>query len=231
MKKNLLLIAVCLTYVAAYVFNGCRKEKIDDQSAPVNPGISTSFTEEFDSIYQAIQKRGWITNSSASALALTWIQGAETGFDKIGGQYGFPAYSYTKTADEYAAVFNFGSSGLVSSWLITPVLYVKNGDKISFYTRCDNNMNYADRLQVRLNLKASTNIGNSIDAIGDFKNVVVEVNPSQANTAYPVTWTKYEYTFSGISKQTNVRIGFRYFAPDGTVTKGIGIDQFKFQVQ
>lgn len=233
MKKNLLLIAVCLTYLAGYVFNGCKKEKPSDVPES-NPGISTSFTEEFDTVYEAMQKRDWQTKSPVNAMSVLWSQGTDVAYDKWGVPYGFPAYSFTKKTDEYAGIFVFdnnNSSSTISSWLITPVLYVKNGDRISFYTRADNGAAYIDRLQVRLNSKASTNIGTAIDATGDFGTTLFDINSKQSANAYPAVWTKYEYTFSGLSKKTNVRIGFRYFVPANGAVRGIGIDQFKFEVQ
>lgn len=230
MKKNLLLIVIGLTYFAGYVLHGCKKDKLDDVNAPSTPGISTSFTEEFDTVYNAFEKKDWVTKSSINAWSATWSQGFEGGQDKSGVWYGFPAYSFRTNQDEYAGIFVFDNTAMINSWLITPMLYVKNGNKISFYTRGSDGA-YADRLQVRLNWNASTEIGDTFNNTGDFKTTVIDINPTQATKGYPLTWKKYEYSFSGLSKPANVRIGFRYFVPTSAKAKGIGIDQFKFEVQ
>jgi flagellar biosynthesis protein FliP len=60
MKKNSLLFFICLVYLTAHVFDGCKKEKVEEEYEPDRPFIhvpettipspvmSTSFTEEFN---------------------------------------------------------------------------------------------------------------------------------------------------------------------------------------
>jgi hypothetical protein len=223
MKPNQLLMLVCLTYFAGYVFNGCKKDKPEEA-----PGISTSFTEEFESFNLDLQKNGWAVKSATSGDF--WTQGSAKAADKAGIVYGFPAYSYSNTEDEYAGIFLFNHTSSIDSWLITPVMFVKNGDKISFYSRGSDG-GYTDRLQVRVNWSSSTNIGNSRnDFVGDFTTPVIDINSSEVTNGFPVRWTRYEYSFSGLSKPLNVRIGFRYYAPANVNARGVGIDQFKFEV-
>jgi hypothetical protein len=71
--------------------------------------------------------------------------------------------------------------------------------------------------------------GSNPQSVGGFATVLLDINSAQAESGYPVDWTKYEYTFSGISGQVERRIGFRYFVPNTAIPRGIGIDLFKFE--
>jgi hypothetical protein len=152
---------------------------------------------------------------------VVWEQG-QVGTEKGGGSFGFPAYSYSDSVDEYA--FSQTSSTSNSDWLITPVLSVKNGDMISFYTRASDG-DYADHLQVSMNKSTSTDIGS-------FTTVLFDI-PSHQGSDYPTTWTKYEYAFSGISGSIDTRVAFRHYLANGLGyhDQGIGIDVFKFDVK
>jgi hypothetical protein len=169
-------------------------------------------------------------NNSADSndYALTdWGQGI-WGIGKNNEEYGFPAYSDSASKDEYA--FSGASYAAISSWLITPILSVKNGDKLSFYTRTDAMNTYSgDRMQVLMNKSTSTDIGSILSA-GSFTTVLFDINPTQAQGGYPVTWTQYEYIFSGISGKINTRIAFRHYVDGPANAKGVAIDVFKFQV-
>lgn len=210
------------------------KKHIEVNDAPL-PAITISFTEEFDSVFK-LESKGWVIKDNSNTYA-RWVQGS-MGHDKGGIPYGFPAYSFSNTQDEfiYASVATSGYYGnpistyySVSSWLITPVLSVKNGDKISFYTRGDEGPTYADRLQVRMNGSAGTDIGFDPGSLGEFITLLTDINSAQAQNGYPKIWTKFEYTFSGINGTINTRIAFRYFVPSSSLSKGIGIDLFRFQ--
>ena len=113
---------------------------------------------------------------------------------------------------------------------MTPVLSVKNGDKISFYTRGETVGAHTDRMQVLMNKSVSDDVGHKPNSVGGFTTILVDINPSQALNGYPTTWTKFEHTFSGISGKTDTRIAFRHYVTNTTNAKGIGIDQFRFQV-
>lgn len=224
MKKDLLFLTVCLIYIMGYVFFGCKKDK----DVVLFPGISQSFTQEFTNFYKTVNNDDWVANTAIEYGSL-WDQGIISSIDKGGMPYGFSAYSYTNAPDEYAGVFNYEAQTTgMNSWLITPVLYVKNGDKISFYTRSDSTLN-ADRLMVFMNKSASKDVGNTAQSVGDFALKIMDINPGQVVNGYPKTWTKQEYTVTGIDKKTNVRFGFRYYVPAGFTSRGIGIDQFKFE--
>jgi hypothetical protein len=227
MKKNLFLFALCFTCILVGLVNACKKGSV--ASPPTHIGTATSFTEEFDSVYK-LPSKGWVTSNPNGSY---WIQGAY-GYDKAGLWYGFYAYSYTTSKDEFAYAQGPGplsSPYTENSWLITPVLSVKNGDKISFYSRADSVGMNIDRLQVRMNKSASADFGGSnANSVGSFTTVLFDINSAQAASGYPIAWTKYEYIFSGISGNIDTRIGFRYYVNNTTNAKGVGIDQFRFQV-
>ena len=225
MKKNVFIIAACSIYLCGYLVYGCKK---DNNGQEPNPGIASSFTEEFINMYEVINNKGWVS-STAIENGLLWDQGVTDAVDKGGIPYGFPAYSKTNSADEYAGIFRYdASANPINSWLITPVLHLKNGDKISFYTRADMNSS-TDRMMVTINSSATKDIGNNTVSVGGFTTTVLDINPLNAAIGYPQSWQKYEFTISGFPERKNVRIGFRYFSPGGSFARGIGIDQFKYE--
>ncbi|MBL7745070.1 MAG: choice-of-anchor J domain-containing protein [Chitinophagaceae bacterium] len=221
MKKKIFFFLMTVIGILIGLTNSCKKEKPGNSSI----GIAKSFTEEFDSIYE-LETKGWVITDNSEQLTLWtgWIS-------KIGPiTPPFPAYSYSVSEREFIRASVSGSSSYypVSSWLITPVLSVKNGDKISFYTRADTGSVYRDRLQVLMNMSLSSNVGGTVNSTGNFNTVLFDINSGQVAGGYPVTWTKYEYTFSGISGRADTRIGFRYFVPSAMSAKMIGIDLFQF---
>jgi hypothetical protein len=75
MKKNSLLLFICLAYLSAYVFEGCRKEKIVNTSRTahfnifrnpqcLSPVMTTSFTEDFNEYN--LGDKGWVLYNSGS---------------------------------------------------------------------------------------------------------------------------------------------------------------------
>lgn len=243
MKKNFFLSVLCVAALLVGLIYSCKKDSTinpPDDCPPINPtptdiGIRTSFTEEFDKVY-LLASNGWtIKDNSPSGntgVGAQWSQGY-MGSGKSGPWYGFSAFSFTTTQDEfvYSPVHTSNSNKhTISSWLMTPVLSVKNGDKISFYTRSDTTGNYTERMQVLMNKSASDNVGSLSGSVCSFKTVLIDINPGQASGGYPTTWTKYEYTFSGLSGRTDTRIGFRHYVALTSNAKGIGIDLFKFEV-
>ena len=147
--------------------------------------------------------------------------------------YGFYAYSYQSSPSEYAysyvPVANRSSS--VSSWMLSPILVVKNGDSISFYTRGDTTGIYTNRMQVLMDTLGSVNVGHDLNSVGGYTSVLFDINPTHISGGYPTTWKKYEYTFSNLTGSKNIRIGFRHYVFQPANARGIGIDLFKFGVQ
>lgn len=212
------------------LLNGCEKEYVPQPEAE-----SKSFTEEFDTVANLYGK-GWVfVNNSKPQGSATWQQGVYAP-GKLGPD-GFPAFSYHSAADEYAfAGYASGNNiATISSWMITPAIEMKNGDKFSFYTRTFTGSTYPDRMQVRINLANSGyDVGNTESSLGSFTTLLADVNPTLATGGYPETWKKYEFTITGLpAAPVKRRIAFRYYVPNGGTTgansNAIGIDQFHFE--
>ena len=233
MKNFSFLFMLCFVGFSIGFIHSCKK----DATAPVptttppDPVITTSFIEEFKDMTMLTATTGWVKmNNSTDEIdyGLTdWGQGI-WGVDKYDQDYGFPAYSYSVSQDEYA--FSGQSYASISSWLITPVLSAKNGDKISFYTRVDSKGPAADRMQLLMNKSTSTDIGDKL-SVGSFTTTLLDINPAEAIDGYPTSWKKYEYTFTNISGEIDTRIALRHYVVDPKNVAGIGIDVFSFEVK
>ncbi|MBP8114402.1 MAG: choice-of-anchor J domain-containing protein [Chitinophagaceae bacterium] len=233
MKNNLFVLLLCIICFTPGIINSCKKE--NTPSPPTNIGTAISFTEEFENV-NALPTKGWVIKDNSQGLSTSgpnavWAQGLMS-YDKGGSWSGFSAYSYTVLQDEftYSLVYSNPNNATISSWLVTPVLSIKNGDKFSFYTRGDTAGTYTNRMQVRINNSSSNEVGSSPNSVGGFTSVLMDINAAQTSGGYPVNWTKYEHIFSGINGKTDTRIAFRHFLSSSPNAKGIGIDQFKFQV-
>lgn len=227
MQKNFIFYLLLSVLLAISMVFSCKKEVINNGSQ----GISVSFTEEFDSVHKLPAKGWYIKDNSRPTLDAQWMQGMH-GYDKSGIMTGFPAYSYTHTEDEFikaSPITPSNAQTAVSSWLITPLLSIKNGDRISFYTRTVTGTDNSDRLQVLINNMNSTKVGDNATSVGDFKISIIDINPMQATNGYPKQWTKYEHVFTGISGQLDTRVAFRYYVPNNYVANFIGIDLFRFE--
>lgn len=222
MQKIIQIVLVTCTY---FVFlQGCKKDNDEEE----NPN---SWTEEFINMEELIQQKQWLAfNNSIEAYGATWTQGFHEP-DKMGGYIGFPAYSYATSGDagEYAFVgqTSFTLTSVVSSWLVTPPLELKNGDKFSFYTRCDSNIIAPHTLEIRLTQTAYPTPGNGPAEVGSFNHLLNTVNPDKTQNGYPKTWKKIEVTVSGLPADGKGRIAFRYMS-QGQLDGGIGIDQLVY---
>lgn len=185
---------------------------------------NAQITENFDDI-ATLAGSGWVMQNNSSPLGLTdWFQGNATAFA-----------AYNGAGDSYiGANFNNTSGvGTISNWLLTPNLTLKNGDVITFYTRTTIDNMWADNLQVRMSTNgASTNVGTGATTVGDFSTLLLEINPTLALSTYPMTWTQYSVTISGLTAPTSGRLAFRYFVtnggPSGANSDYIGIDAFVY---
>lgn len=226
-KTNFILVTALLA--GSSLFFSCKKS--DKKSAAP---ITASFTEEFISV-PGLNAKGWvmINKTTPHPDFGAWKQGS-TIIGK-GGPSGITAYSYTTDQSEFIAAMGYNNQNTydISSWLITPLLKVKNGDKISFYTTSPalaTNV-FSDRLQVFLNPAGTTDVGNTSASTGGFTTVLFDINSGYTVSGYPQIWTACTHTFSGISGTKDIRIGFRYFVPQADSANMIGIDQFKFESQ
>jgi hypothetical protein len=236
------LILFCFFSLSVFAFcsiYSCRKENLVNKGQPPPsppPPITTTYLEEFVDI-SLLPAKGWAIGeySQADTLGTTgWIQGDFGGTMKGDTTwYGFAAYSYRDNVNEYAYSYEpaMDSNLSISSWMLTPVLTVNNGDSISFYTRGDTTGVYTNRMQVLVDTTASAYIGHDLTSVGNYTVNLLDINPTQAAGGYPTTWTRYEYTFTGFSGKKNIRIGFRHYVLNPKNARGIGIDQFRFGVQ
>ena len=170
-----------------------------------------------------------ITNQSVPTGAGAWSQGGGTAFDpggQAGGATSFTLVNYTSAT----------GNGTISNWLITPEVSLQNGDVISFYSRTGGTgttSQYPDRLELRLNSTDMTATGipsGGSAGLGAFTTLALTINPDLTSTGYPLTWTQYTYTISGLTGVVPCKIGFRYFVTDGGTlgdnSNIIGVDSF-----
>ncbi|MCU1288320.1 MAG: domain, repeat-containing protein [Acidobacteria bacterium] len=186
-----------------------------------------AFSEAFDDV-TTLPGKGWFMQNNSTPNGTTgWFQGnTET----------FPAQAGAATAYISANFNSSTGSNTISNWLLTPTIEFKNGDVITFYTRTTSTALFPDRLQVRLSTNgASTNVGTGPTGIGDFTRLLLDINPTYiSGTAggYPVAWTQFTITISGLTAPANGRLAFRYFVedggPDGENSNYIGIDTFAY---
>jgi hypothetical protein len=119
------------------------------------------------------------------------------------------ANGYAATSEANTLVWSNGHTA--NSWLISPQVSIKNGDKISFYTYCNGNAS----LELYVNPSGTTNVGDGdIANSGDFVGQSLVTIPNKATNpgaVYPKEWTKFEATVKGLSDgAVNGRFAFRY---------------------
>ena len=188
--------------------------------------FSQAINEGFSNV-AGLTAAGWNQQNLSTPIGSNpnWVQG-----DPVN----MPFSANSLPANSYIAV-NYNSvagAATISNWLISPMLNLNNGDVITFYTRGTGSV-YADNLQVRLSTSgSSTNVGASNISVGDFSNLLLEINPTLTAALYPVIWTQYTITISGLASPTTGRIAFRYYVPNGGPTglnsDLIGIDDFVY---
>jgi hypothetical protein len=194
---------------------------------PFMQATAQSFSESFNDI-TILAGSGWVmTNASVAVGSTNWFQGNSVA---AGGP--FDAYNGATNAYIGANYNNTGNTGTISNWLMTPNRTLRNGDVITFYTRKAAPDTYADRLEVRMSTNgASTNVGTG-SAVGDYTTLLLSVNPTLVLGVYPVAWTQYTITISGLPAPTSGRIAFRYYVTGGgylgTSSDYIGIDQVDY---
>lgn len=182
------------------------------------------FTENFD-----VFPTTWIkTNQSQPVGPSNWSQGSGTAFNPggfNGGATSFSLVNYNSVAP--------GMAGTISNWLITPVVNLKDGDVIKFYSREGGNFNnIPDRMEMRLSTNGVQSLipSSGSSDLGSFTTLAITINPNLLPSVYPVTWTQYSYTVTGLSAATDCKIAFRYYVtnggPNGANGNVIGVDAF-----
>lgn len=190
----------------------------------ISSSTSAQITENFDLI-TTLTGSGWfMQNNSVPVGSTGWFQGNAGAF-----------VSFNGATDSYigANFNNTTGANTISNWLVTPNMNLKNGDVITFYTRTTIDNMWADNLQVRMSTNGtSTNVGVGSAAVGDFTTLLLEINPTLALSTYPMAWTQYSITITGLSAPTSGRLAFRYYVPNGgptgTNSDYMGIDAFVY---
>jgi subtilisin-like proprotein convertase family protein len=166
---------------------------------------------------------GWAQQNLSSPVgSSTWFQGNTAVFaSNSGAPSAYIAANFQNTT----------GAGTISNWLFMPSVTLKNGDQLTFFTRkpTPNPDDFPDRLQVRMSTNGtSTNVGATSASVGDFTTVLLDINPTLVVGGYPLTWTQFTVTISGVPTPTTGRLAFRYFVtdggPSGNNSDYIGID-------
>ena len=191
-------------------------------------GIEPGEIEDFCDI-SLLPGEDWAFINNSDEAALDWSQ-------PTGGV--FPAHM----GDPGCYIFaNFNSSSgsgtTLSNWLITPELNLGQIESCSFFTRTVTGNPFPDRLEVRIStVGASTDVGGTALSVGDFTDLVIEINPNLQVGGYPQNWTEFVITPDVLGK-IGGRIAFRYFVTDGGQLPGginsnfIGIDTFSCKLK
>jgi hypothetical protein len=175
--------------------------------------VAQAQTEGFDNVPNLFASGSWNqTNSSDPVNPLNtnpWVQGDPVNSGIIAHSGADDSY----IAANYSAV---DTEGTISAWLFTPTRTWQNGDSLSFFTTTAMGSTFADRLQVRLSMNgASTFVGGTADSVGDYSDLLLDINPTLDPTGYPQSWMEYSATISGLSAATMGRLAFRYYVADG----------------
>lgn len=204
------------------------------------PALSNaqSFTENFDDV-TTLTGSGWASvnrsdsPSTLGPLGSHYFQGNDTaaGVNTSGN---FAAYNGTTDqfiSSSFGATTGTVGTETISDWLFTPTRTITNGDTLSFYTRTTmfGTATYPDRLELRLSTNgSSTNVGATSATVGDFSTLLLSVNPNLTTSGYPLTWTQFTATISGLGAPVSGRFAFRYFdtsaGANGNNSGKIGID-------
>jgi hypothetical protein len=213
MKKLLLSLSVVLAGATAQGQN-LISQNFDVFPAVAAPGASGQWVQ---------------SNQSTPVGASTWAQGGGTAFaggGQAGGATSFTLCNFLSVAA--------GQSGTISNWLFAPVVDLQNGDVITFWARQGGTAPaYADRMQMRIATDwsdfSALPTGGATD-VGDFAIVATDINPNLTQAGFPLVWTQYTYTVTGLTGVVPCRIAFRYFVTNGGETGAnsniIAVDTF-----
>lgn len=203
MRKSTLTRIILSLCVITTGMTACTK---DDPASLIPPPLpDQSFVEEFDTVASAWH-RGWIPiNNSSPKGSHIWIQASGPATTQSGLPITMPLFPAFSSRGSYAgyvicdAEVTSGGASVASNWLVSPPVWMKNGDKIIFYTRCalygtaGAAQDYGNNLEVCINRKNDgTNVGESLDPRsagfnyyadrGDFE-LIHSINPPQYNAA------------------------------------------------
>jgi uncharacterized repeat protein (TIGR01451 family) len=193
--------------------------------AALASGLSATVVEaqlQINEGFATVPPPGWVVINHSQPLGpFDWFQGNGAVFPAQSG-----------AANSYAGA-NFESTagtGTISDWLLTPPVNLANGTVLTFYTRKVSPDEYPDRMQVRLSTSGVlTDVGATATDVGVFTTLLLDINPTLVIGGYPIAWTQYTATLSGLpAGNTLGRVAFRYFVtnggPTGANSDYIGVD-------
>lgn len=190
--------------------------------AACSPALAQNISENFDS-FAALPGKGWAFQNNSQPLGISgWFQGNPGVFaSHMGADDSYLGANFNNTGA-------MQGGGTISNWAITPTRTYRNGDTVSFWSRAIDQA-FPDRLEVRLSTNgASTDVGADATSVGDFSTLLLSINPALSANTYPVVWTRYDITISGLAGDLLGRLAFRYFVtnsgPSGSNGNYIGID-------
>jgi hypothetical protein len=188
--------------------------------SPPTAGINTIISEGFNAT-STLFSSGWsVVNTSTPVGTSSWFQGSSAFTAQSGAANSWVGCGFDSVA----------GANTISNWLIAPQVVLQNGDVIKFWTRTVDLVAFPDRLQVRLSKTGSGTNPSSPTDLGSYTTLLADINPTLTTTGYPVVFTQYTLTVSGLSGPTSCRVGFRYFVPNGgpsgVQSELIGIDTF-----
>ena len=222
-------MATCCFIWIAFI-DGCRKDELSP-NVPIHrphmppPVLKNTYTEEFAQNTNVMVVKGWVfINLSTDRNSDGWHKDFTPDAKSPGVSTLSPAYSDHGDPHEFAYV-DGGWNQLVNKWMLTPPVELKNGDKISFYTKMDpQSPDSFNLLEIRLNPSdTSSDVGSAANDVGRFTLLVGKVFEG-----YPKIWTKKEFILSGINGTIRSRIALRYYPPTGSAS-AIGVDVLKFE--
>lgn len=263
MKNNFHFFPAFLLITAFTVsIISCEKDTVQTTAQPQPVPQQVSFTEQFNNVGD-LSTKGWIFKNNSEPIGQAgWRQGRYESASQQQYKFlapvpylGFPAYTATNSPNDFiscdATCVNDANvaGGEISAWLISPVVPVKDGDSITFYTRAVDDANYGwfckDRMQVRINFTGTTDVGGSPASTGAFATVLQDINSGYVYNdpgGYPRVWTKIALKISGVpgGSVKKARFAFRYMGTDAGVFGGsaadnypsvVGIDALSFKHQ
>jgi hypothetical protein len=182
-----------------------------------------AFTEDFEG---GPIPSGWVNdnNSTGAGTNPTWFAGNTSVFPANTGA-AYTAANYNATT----------GNSTISLWLLAPQKNFSNADTLSFFTRTTDGT-FPDRMQVRGSTNgASVNCGTLPTDVGDFTNLMLDINSGLTNAGYPVVYTQQTIVLSGFPAGVqNGRFAFRYFVtsggPSGANSDYIGVDTVAFAI-
>lgn len=230
MKTSLSLLGCCC-FLWIVLIDGCLKEDVRPNKPIPRPHLpppvlKNSYTEEFAQNTNVMEIKGWVfKNHSSDPYIEGWHKDYTPDSKTPNVSILSPAYSDHNDPHEFAFA-GAGYSQATDMWMLTPPVELKNGDKISFYTRTHpQSPDSTNLLEVRLNPSdTSSDVGSYANELGRFTLLLGKVFE-----VYPKTWTKKEFILSGLNGTIRSRIALRYYIPQGQYGSAIGIDVLKFE--